>query len=61
MEEVHPLEKALMMDGGCQACSETLRTIFSVPKWQKQMAAMELLSHCYELQDTDGFQVVPVL
>lgn len=60
VEEVHPLEKGLMMDGlqGCQACSKRLRTILAVPNWQKQMAEVEFGSHCYELPDSDAFQDV---
>lgn len=41
----------------CQTPSERLRAILSVPKWQKQMAEIELGSHCYELPHTDAFQV----
>lgn len=52
-------ERGLVMDGveECQTCSERLRAILSVPKWQKQMAEIELGSHCYELPDSDAFQV----
>jgi len=55
--------KGLVMDGvqGCQACSKRLRTILSVPKWQKQMAEIELGSLCYGLPDADAFPVMLLL
>lgn len=54
MEAVHPLERGLVMDGvqECQTPSKRLRVILTVPKWQKQMAQIEVGSHCYELPDT---------
>lgn len=60
VEVVHPLERGLVMDGvpKCQTPFKRLKAILSVPKWQKQMAAIEAGSHCYELPDTDAFQVV---
>lgn len=52
--------RGLLMDGvqGCQTPSKRLKAILSVPKWQKQMTEIEAGSHCYELPDTDAFQVV---
>lgn len=60
MEVVHPLERGLVMDGvlECQTPSKRLKAILSVPKWQKQMAEIEVGSHCYELPDTDALQDV---
>lgn len=60
VEVVHPLERGLVMDGvqECQTPSMRLKAILSVPKWQKQMTEIEVGSNCYELPDSDSFQVV---
>lgn len=60
VEVVHPLERGLVMDGvqECQTPSKRLKAILSVPKWQKQMTEIEVGSNCYELPDTNAFQVV---
>lgn len=49
------LWRGLVMNGvqECQAPSKRLRAILPVPKWQKQMAVIEVGPHCYELPDSD--------
>lgn len=54
MEEVHPLESGLVMDGvqGCQSCFERLKAIISMPEWQKQMTERECLGRIVKNSQT---------